>query len=75
MEKSGIINALHERIDALEKWRAERKEPEDKKKGKPKTPPVDEEVCPVCGSDLLFVEEGVVYCPKCKQYFEHEEGE
>lgn len=72
MEKSDIINALKERLDALEEWRTERKEPEEKKKNAKKAT-VDEEVCPVCAADLLFVEEGIVFCPKCELYFEYKE--
>lgn len=68
MEKSEIINALHERIDELEKWR---KSASDKKK----TSKEDEEVCPECGGDLLFVEDNIVVCKKCKRYFEINEEE
>jgi len=71
MEKSGIIDAIKERLVELEKWRADKKESEDKKE-KTKRSTVDEEVCPICGGDLLFVEDGIVYCQKCKQYFEYE---
>ena len=71
MEKSEIINALKERLDAVEKWQAGKSEPEDKKAAA-KKPPVDEEVCPECGGDLLFVEDGIVFCPVCKEYFEEE---
>lgn len=67
MEKSNIIAALKERMDNIEKWQEEI----SKKKGSKKQK-VDEEVCPECGGDLLFVEEGVVHCPKCDQYFEVE---
>jgi ribosomal protein L37AE/L43A len=71
MEKSNIISALKGRLDDLEKWR---KEKTDKKKGEKKQK-TDEEVCPECGGDLLFVEEGIVFCPKCEQYFEIGEEE
>lgn len=73
MEKSKIIYALKERLDSLEEWRAEKKKPEDKKKPGAKKEDVDEEVCPVCGGNLQFVEVGIVFCPKCNQYFEFEE--
>ena len=71
MEKSKIIDALVERLDVLEKWRKEKSEPEDKKAAAKKAK-VDEEVCPECGGDLLFVEDGIVFCPVCKEYFEEE---
>lgn len=70
MEKSSIIEALVERIDDLEKWRKTSHEEHDKDKGRKKP---DEEVCPVCGGDLLWVEEGIVFCRKCNQYFENTE--
>lgn len=67
MKKSSIIDALNERLDNLEKWRkAGLKKKENKE---------DEEVCPACGADLLFVEEGIVYCSKCKEYYEQETEE
>lgn len=72
MEKSNIIAALLERVDKLEKWRTEKKESATKKKPEGKKE-ADEEVCPVCGGDLLFVEEGIVFCSKCDQYFEYGE--
>ena len=66
MEKSSIIEALKERLDELEKWRkvtgTKKKETKEKKE--------DEDVCPVCGGDLLFVEDNIVYCSKCKEYYE-----
>lgn len=70
MEKSDIISALQGRLDELEKWRAEKAEPKKKSSINQKE---DEEVCPNCGSDLLFVEENTVYCPKCKEYFEKDD--
>jgi len=69
MEKSNIISDLLERLKVLEDWRKEG----TKKKGK-KTAPEDEEVCPQCGGDLLFVEDGVVFCKKCNEYFEYDGG-
>ena len=73
MEKSKVIDALKERLDKLEIWQKEKNEPEDKKKGSSKKSKEDEEVCPECGGDLLFVEDGIVYCSVCKEYFEEEE--
>ena len=32
----------------------------------------DEDVCPVCGSDLYEDEEGILYCHKCKEWYEKE---
>jgi rRNA maturation endonuclease Nob1 len=68
MKKTGIIDALKNRIDALEKW-------QKGKAGNKKKELEDEDVCPVCGSDLLFIEEGIVYCKKCDQYYEPGEEE
>jgi len=34
----------------------------------------DEDVCPVCKGDLRYVEEGIVYCPACEEYYEWEEN-
>lgn len=36
-------------------------------------PEEDETVCPECGSDLYEVEEGVLWCDKCKQAYETED--
>jgi len=69
MEKSNIISDLLGRLDALEEWRKEKGKPKGKKQ-----PPEDEEVCPQCGGDLLFVEDGVVFCKKCNEYFEYDGG-
>ena len=69
MEKSKIIETLEDRLAAIEKWKKTTSEDLDKDKHKGKA---DEEVCPNCGGDLLFVEDGIVYCPKCKDYFEEE---
>ena len=66
MEKSKIMEGLFARLTDLEKWRKE-EVPKRKKKEKE-----DEEVCPNCGGDLLAVEDGIVYCSKCKEYFEEE---
>ena len=63
MEKSSIIEALKERLDDLEKWRKGTS-------GKKKESKEDEDVCPICGGDLLFVEDNIVFCSKCKEYFE-----
>ena len=58
MKKSTVIVDLEERIKQLE---GEKKP--DKK----------DIVCEECGGDLEYVEEGVVYCPHCEQYYEVEE--
>ena len=63
MEKSKIMEALFERIGKLEDWRK-------KGESKGKKQKEDEDVCLTCGGDLQFVEDGIVYCPKCKEYFE-----
>jgi len=63
MEKTNIISDLIKRIDNLEK--------KSKKKAPTKKP--DEDVCPECGGDLLWVEEGIVLCKKCNKYFEQVE--
>jgi len=65
MEKTNIINELRDRIMDIEKKLASKKKFTSEKKSE-----VDEDVCPECGSDLLFVEDGIVFCSKCKQYFE-----
>ena len=68
MEKTNIINELKDRIvDIEEKLK---KSVPKKKSTNEKKPEVDEDVCPECGSDLLFVEDGIVFCSKCKQYYE-----
>jgi uncharacterized protein YbaR (Trm112 family) len=54
------------RIKALEDKLAALKAPGDKE---------DKDVCSECGGNLSFVEEGVVYCPACKQYYEFTEEE
>jgi uncharacterized protein with PIN domain len=61
MKKSKVIEDMQKEILAL-------KEAKDKKKEEK-----DEDVCPECGGDLEYVEEGVVLCPKCKVYYEVEE--
>lgn len=60
MKKTGIISAMQAEIAAL------------KEAAKPKEKD-DDMVCPDCGSDLLVVEDNVVYCEKCKEYYELEE--
>lgn len=32
----------------------------------------DEDVCPLCGSDLLELEDGMLYCESCEEYYERE---
>jgi transposase len=56
--KSTVITDLEERIKELESQKKEKKE--------------DEDVCPECGGDLNYVEEGVAICPKCSIYYEVE---
>jgi RNA polymerase subunit RPABC4/transcription elongation factor Spt4 len=64
------LDKIIDRISELEKQtQAEKKPPAKKKKTE-----VDEDVCPICGGDLLLVEEGIVFCPACSKYFEEEEG-
>jgi ribosomal protein L37AE/L43A len=65
MEKSNIISALKERLDKLEGWKEKVAKKKEGKKEK-----ADEEVCPICGNDLLWVEEGIVFCKKCNEYYE-----
>jgi uncharacterized protein with PIN domain len=57
--KSTVITDLEERIKELEAKKKEKKEE-------------DEDVCPECGGDLNFVEDGVAICPKCNIYYEVE---
>jgi uncharacterized protein with PIN domain len=68
MEKSDIINKMTGRLDDIEEHLKKLVKAPGKKKGKKSE--VDEEVCPVCGGDLLFVEEGIVFCNKCSEYYE-----
>jgi uncharacterized protein YbaR (Trm112 family) len=63
MKKNSTIEEMQKEIALL-------KELKDKKKEKE-----DETVCPECGSDLEYVEDGVVYCSHCKQYYDVEEEE
>lgn len=56
--KSTVITDLEQRIKELEEKKKEKKE--------------DEDVCPECGGDLNYVEEGVAICPKCNIYYEVE---
>jgi len=73
MEKTNIINELRDRIvDIEEKLK---KSIPKKKSTSEKRPQVDEEVCPECGGDLLFVEDNIVFCTKCRQYYELNLGE
>jgi ribosomal protein L37AE/L43A len=57
MKKSSVITDMQAEIAAL------------KEAAKPKKKE-DETVCPECGADLLVVEDGVVYCEKCKVYYD-----
>lgn len=50
------------RIKTLEDKLAALKPPEEHNE--------DKDVCGECGGDLSFIEDGVVYCPACKQYYE-----
>ena len=70
MEKSKIITEITDRLVDVEEHLKILKKPAQKKDGK-KTD-VDEDVCPECGGDLLFVEDGIVFCPKCSEYYEME---
>ena len=63
MKKTSTITDMQKEIALL-------KAAQDKKKEKK-----DEIVCDECGGDLDYVEEGIVYCPVCKQYYEYEEEE
>lgn len=68
MKQSKIIDEITERLHNLEEdLKGVKKVPPKKKETK-----ADEEVCPECGGDLLFVEEGIVLCPKCNVYYEME---
>ena len=74
MKKSNVIEELHGRLDKLEMWQQEEADIKEKQgKGKKKKSTEDEDVCPKCGGDLVFVEDGIVYCPKCKDFYEEEE--
>jgi uncharacterized protein with PIN domain len=71
MRKSNIIDEITDRLHNLEEdFKGIKKPPAKKKKTE-----VDEDVCPTCGGDLLFVEEGIVLCPACNKYFEEGEEE
>jgi uncharacterized protein with PIN domain len=61
MKKNTTIEAMQAEILAL------------KEAGKKKEKKEDETVCPECGGDLEYVEDGVVYCEDCKQYYDVEE--
>lgn len=71
MEKSKIMEDLFDRLGKLEDWRAEKAKPEKAKKKNVE----DEDVCPQCGDDLVYVEQGITYCEKCKNYYEEETNE
>lgn len=58
--KSSVIEDMRKELEALKA--ANKKE-------------VDDTVCPECGADLTFVEDNVVYCKKCDEYYEVEEEE
>lgn len=64
MKKNSTIEDIQAEIKALKELAA--KAPSEKK---------NDDVCPECGSDLEYVEDGVVYCPHCKQYYDYEEEE
>lgn len=68
MKKSTIISDMQLEIMALKELAAGKGK---EKKGKKE----DEDVCPTCGGDLEYIEEGIVYCPVCKEYYEIEEEE
>ena len=59
MKKTNVITDMKAQIVALQEAVKGKKESKE-----------DETVCPVCAGDLEYVEEGVVYCPKCKEYYE-----
>lgn len=46
-----------------------------KEAGKSKEKKEEDVVCEECGGDLEYVEDGVVYCEHCKQYYDVEEEE
>lgn len=66
MEKSSIIEDLKARLENIEKGLKKKNDTKRKE---------DEDVCKNCGGDLQFVEDNIVYCPKCKEYFEYVPGE
>ena len=63
MKKNTTIEEMQAEIVALKE--AANKKPDKK----------EDVVCPGCGGDLEYVEEGVVYCSHCKQYYDVEEEE
>jgi ribosomal protein L37AE/L43A len=62
MKKNTTIANMQAEIVALKEAQGKKKEKKD-------------DVCPDCGGDLEYVEEGVVYCSHCDQYYDVEEGE
>lgn len=68
------LDKLIDEADALRAKKDKEKEEigmhvEDPSRDKPDE---DEDVCPECGSDLLELEDGVLYCEECKEYYERE---
>ena len=63
---------LDKLIDEADVLRAKESEKEEKKEEKEEKEEEDEDVCPVCGSDLLEVEDGMLYCESCEEYYERE---
>ena len=63
MEKTNVIKEITERLGKVEKFMKTPKKDKGKKKA-------DEDVCPECGGDLVFVDQGIVFCPKCNEYYE-----
>ena len=66
MEKTNVITKLTERVDNMEEHLKKLVKTPKKDKGSK----ADEDVRPECGGDLVFVEEGIVFCPKCSEYYE-----
>ena len=62
MEKTNVIKEIMDRLGKVEKFMKGTKKDKGSK--------ADEDVCPECGGDLVFVEQGVVFCPKCNEYYE-----
>jgi ribosomal protein L37AE/L43A len=70
MKESNVIDQMQNRLTDIENRIKGIKDKKPTKENKE-----DEDVCPKCGGDLLFVEEGIVFCPKCKKYYEEGEEE